>query len=432
MKKCVLGDICTKIGSGATPTGGRAAYAEEGVSLIRSQNVLDLTFSYGGLAYLNDSQADKLKSVAVQPNDVLLNITGDSVARSCMVDEKVLPARVNQHVAIVRVKKEVANPYYIMLWLVWQKKRLLLLASNGATRHALTKEMIEELPIDLPTLAEQSKIALLLSTIDRKIALNRKRIATLEAMAKEIYDYWFVQFDFPDAHGRPYKSSGGAMVYNPDLKREIPKGWEVRPLADAVKELNSGEWGSDACGESSSVQVHCLRGADMEDQSHLPVRYISERKADKLLNVGDIVIEMSGGSPTQATGRSCYVSQGLLDAYNGKLTCTNFCNSLKLKELDETSYFFFVWRMFYRAGLMFNFEGKTSGLKNLQIDSLLTTKWVFPPKELATKFNKLFLTSTAQTDNCKKEISRLSALRDFLLPLLMNGQVKVGLSHGAG
>lgn len=425
MAKCVLGDICTKIGSGATPTGGRAAYAEEGVSLIRSQNVLDLTFSYDGLAYLNDSQADKLKSVAVQPHDVLLNITGDSVARSCMVDEEALPARVNQHVAIVRVKKEIANPYYIMLWLVWQKNRLLLLASNGATRHALTKEMIEQLPIDLPTLAEQSKIALLLSTIDRKIALNRKRIATLEAMAKEIYDYWFVQFDFPDAHGRPYKSSGGAMVYNPDLKREIPKGWEVKPLAETVKELNSGEWGTDACSEISSVAVHCLRGADMEDQSNLPARYISERKTDKLLSVGDIVIEMSGGSPTQATGRSCYVSQGLLDAYNGKLTCTNFCNSLKLKEMDETAYFLFVWRMFYQAGLMFNFEGKTSGLKNLQIDSLLATKWVFPPKELEAKFNKLHLSVTAQTDNCKKEISRLSALRDFLLPVLMNGQVEV-------
>lgn len=298
--------------------------------------------------------------------------------------------------------------------------------SQGSTILRLYNDDIRAVDFFAPEyLPDQKQVAAFLSAIDRKIALNRKRIATLEAMAKEIYDYWFVQFDFPDAHGRPYKSSGGAMVYNPDLKREIPKGWEVRPLADAVKELNSGEWGSDACGESSSVQVHCLRGADMEDQSHLPVRYISKIKTDKLLRVGDIVIEMSGGSPTQATGRSCYVSQGLLDAYNGMLTCTNFCNSLKLKESDETSYFYFVWRMFYRAGLMFNFEGKTSGLKNLQIDSLLTTKWVFPPKELVTKFNKLFLSSTAQTDNCKKEISRLSDLRDFLLPVLMDGQVRV-------
>ena len=298
--------------------------------------------------------------------------------------------------------------------------------SQGSTILRLYNDDIRAVDFFAPeTLTDQKQVAAFLTTIDRKIALNRKRIATLEAMAKEIYDYWFVQFDFPDAHGRPYKSSGGAMVYNPDLKREIPKGWEVKALADTVKELNSGEWGSDAVGESSSVQVHCLRGADMEDQSHLPVRYISEKKTDKLLNVGDVVIEMSGGSPTQATGRSCYVSQGLLDAYNGKLTCTNFCNSLKLKEPGETSYFLFVWRMFYRAGLMFNFEGKTSGLKNLQIDSLLATKWVFPPKELVTKFNKLFLSTTAQTDNCKKEISSLSALRDFLLPLLMNGQVKV-------
>ena len=303
-----------------------------------------------------------------------------------------------------------------------------LVASSGRTVvPILSKRAFEEFEIpDIPSLTEQRSIGAILSTIDRKIALNRKRIATLEAMAKEIYDYWFVQFDFPDAHGRPYKSSGGAMVYNPDLKREIPKGWEVKPLAEAVKELNSGEWGSDTCGETSSVEVHCLRGADMEDQSSIPVRYIAERKTDKLLSVGDIVIEMSGGSPTQATGRSCYVSQGLWNAYNGKLTCTNFCNSLKLKDPDETAYFLFVWRMFYQAGLMFNFEGKTSGLKNLQIDSLLATKWLFPPKELATKFNKLHLSLTAQTDNCKKEISRLLALRDFLLPMLMNGQVKVG------
>ena len=228
---------------------------------------------------------------------------------------------------------------------------------NGSGIPHVQGTALKEFPISLPPLPEQRKIANALTAIDRKIALNRKRIATLEAMAKEIYDYWFVQFDFPDAHGRPYKSSGGAMVYNPDLKREIPKGWEVRMLSEAVKELNSGEWGSDAYGEASSVEVHCLRGADMEDQSNLPVRYISERKTDKLLSVGDIVIEMSGGSPTQATGRSCYVSQGLLDAYNGKLTCTNFCNSLKLKEMDETAYFLFVWRMFYQAGLMFNFEG---------------------------------------------------------------------------
>ena len=97
-----LKDICLKIGSGATPKGGKEAYCDEGISLIRSQNVLDFTFSYDGLAHINDQQAEKLSNVEVKPQDILLNITGDSVARVCTVDPRALPARVNQHVAIIR------------------------------------------------------------------------------------------------------------------------------------------------------------------------------------------------------------------------------------------------------------------------------------------------------------------------------------------
>lgn len=97
-----LGDLCTKIGSGATPRGGSESYKEFGVSLIRSQNVLDLKFSEDGLAFIDEIQANDLKNVIVEKNDVLMNITGDSVARVCKVPTKILPARVNQHVAIIR------------------------------------------------------------------------------------------------------------------------------------------------------------------------------------------------------------------------------------------------------------------------------------------------------------------------------------------
>lgn len=105
-KECKLKDLTTKIGSGATPTGGDNSYKIEGISLIRSQNVLDFQFSYDGLAFIDDEQAAALHNVTVQSEDVLLNITGDSVARVCKVPEKVLPARVNQHVAIIRAGKE--------------------------------------------------------------------------------------------------------------------------------------------------------------------------------------------------------------------------------------------------------------------------------------------------------------------------------------
>ena len=107
-----LSKLCIKIGSGATPRGGNEAYKAKGISLIRSQNVLDFEFSYRGLAFIDDVQASKLSNVEVFKDDVLVNITGDSVARVCIVPKAVLPARVNQHVAILRVNKQKLDSYF--------------------------------------------------------------------------------------------------------------------------------------------------------------------------------------------------------------------------------------------------------------------------------------------------------------------------------
>ena len=172
--KCKLVDICTKIGSGATPRGGKEAYCDKGISLVRSQNVLDFTFSNNGLAFINDKQAEKLNNVEVLDGDILLNITGDSVARACIMDSAFLPARVNQHVAIIRGKSDYVVNRYLLYFLQWRKEYLLQLASAGATRNALTKGMIEQLEIDLPFLSEQKKIAALMGGIDDKIAINNK------------------------------------------------------------------------------------------------------------------------------------------------------------------------------------------------------------------------------------------------------------------
>lgn len=167
-------DVCEKIGSGATPRGGKESYCNEGISLVRSQNILDFTFSSDGLAHINDIQAQKLSNVEVQEDDVLLNITGDSVARACMMDPSFLPARVNQHVAIVRGKSDKVVSSFILYFLQWQKDYLLQLASAGATRNALTKGMIEQLEINLPSLSGQKKIVAILDSIQHKIQLNQK------------------------------------------------------------------------------------------------------------------------------------------------------------------------------------------------------------------------------------------------------------------
>lgn len=182
-----LGDICEKIGSGATPHGGKEAYCLEGISFVRSQNIGDFSFSANGLAHINNEQAKKLSNVELKPNDILLNITGDSVARTCIIDSEYLPARVNQHVAIIRGKKDIVLGSYLLYFLQWKKKYLLQLASAGATRNALTKSMIEQLEIELPTIEQQRKIAGVLDKIQEKIKLNQKINDNLEQQAAALF-----------------------------------------------------------------------------------------------------------------------------------------------------------------------------------------------------------------------------------------------------
>lgn len=147
-----IGEFCTKIGSGATPSGGKAAYKESGISLIRSMNVFDYHFDYSDLAKIDESQASKLNNVIVEENDVLFNITGVSVARCCTVPCDVLPARVNQHVMILR-PNDIRNSAYLMLLLVSKenKRALLGISEGGSTREAITKTEMESFSILIPS-----------------------------------------------------------------------------------------------------------------------------------------------------------------------------------------------------------------------------------------------------------------------------------------
>lgn len=190
-KQYKLGEITSKIGSGATPKGGRDSYLGGNITLIRSQNVLDFSFSKSGLAYINEVQAEKLSNVEVYEKDVLLNITGDSVARVCIVPNNVLPARVNQHVAIIRGNDKV-DYRYLLYYLQYIKPQLLSLSQGGATRNALTKKMIEELEVKMPSKGIQKEIVSILYALDSKIELNRRINDNLEQQAQALFKAWFV------------------------------------------------------------------------------------------------------------------------------------------------------------------------------------------------------------------------------------------------
>ena len=163
----------------------------------------------------------------------------------------------------------------------------------------------------------------------------------------------------------------------------------------------------------------------MKTMENLPIRFIPTTHSDRLLHDGDIVIEMSGGSPTQSTGRSVCVTSKIVEDNNGLLICSNFCHALVIKE-PYKYYFHYLWQKLYENGNMFNFEGKTSGLRNLQLDSLCSSYWVFPPKEAYLEsFNMKIRAFLRERDNNKHAIKALESQRSMALPLLMNGQVSV-------
>ena len=165
-----LSKLTLKIGSGATPRGGRESYVNEGIALIRSMNVYDGKFIFKDLAYLTNVQAEKLNNVIVESDDVLLNITGASVSRCCIVPQIILPARVNQHVSIIRCKKHLLSPIFLNQLLITSEFKSLLQKigeSSGATRQAITKNQIEELTIPLPPLSLQNEFADFVAQVDK-------------------------------------------------------------------------------------------------------------------------------------------------------------------------------------------------------------------------------------------------------------------------
>ena len=240
-----LGDHCLKIGSGSTPTGGKDAYLEHGpFMLIRSQNVYNDGFKPSGLAFISNEQAKKLDGVAVDSRDVLLNITGDSVARVCLALPHYLPARVNQHVAIIRPKPSVFDSRFVRYFLAseYQQDLMLGLAAAGATRNALTKSMIEDFKVPCPPIDVQSGIADSLAALDDRITLLRETNATLEAIAQALFKSWFVDFDPVRAkmEGRaPEGMDEATAALFPDALEEselgwVPKGWGIERLEDVL------------------------------------------------------------------------------------------------------------------------------------------------------------------------------------------------------
>lgn len=397
-KEVRLGDVCSKIGSGATPSGGKEAYKGGDYHLIRSQNVLDFAFSKDGLASINDEQANKLKNVEIIQGDVLLNITGDSVARCCIVPSEILPARVNQHVAIIRPRKEELDNHYLLYYLQHYKRQLLQIASAGATRNAITKAMIENLILPCPkSLADQHRIASILSSLDRKIELNNKINADLEEMAQAIFKNWFVDFE-PFKDGKFVDSELGM----------IPEGWKVGSPYEYVKVVYGAPYKS-AKFNDNGEGLPLIRIRDLKDCN--PQFYTPEiLPQTEYVNMGDIVAGMDAEFvPHIWKGNTGLLNQRVCKLMPQQTSISNlFVLYLMKPELE------FVQS--YKTGTTVSHLGKAD------IDKFVV---VLPPLKVVEECSKILDSILQRIKNISAESRTLSTLRDTLLPRLMSGELEV-------
>ncbi len=413
--KVLLKDITTKIGSGATPRGGQSAYYSSGVSLIRSQNVLDFKFSLNGLAFINDEQAEKLKFVSVDSKDILLNITGDSIARTCLVPKNILPARVNQHVSIIRCKESIDNRY-VHYYLQYLKSHLLQICGVGGTRNALTKEAVSKLEIVFQN--NPQKIANILSTLDKKIELNNKINTELEAMAKTLYDYWFVQFDFPNAKGKPYKSSGGKMVYSEELKREIPEGWEVKEISELI-EVKDGTHDSPKQSKSGQYLITSkhLKTSGIDFGSAYLISdedFFLVNKRSKV-EEGDLLFSMIG-----TVGLTHWVMD-----IDTKFAIKNIGLFKTSKVRDLADFLYLTISSSVIISYLKLRTSKGTSQPYLTLGTIRKIPIIMPPMKVLNIFNKKIVPINKKIYSNQKQTQTLKAQRDFLLPMLMNGQVSV-------
>lgn len=425
-----LRKVCVKIGSGATPRGGKEAYKGGTTSLIRSQNIYNDGFHREGLVLIDKIQASGLKNVEVKSNDVLLNITGDSVARCCQVVEDVLPARVNQHVAIVRPQPDVLDARYLRYVFVSREyqQQLLTLASAGATRPALTKAMIEDLDIPLPPIPRQKRIAKILSSLDDKIELNRRMNETLEAMARALFKSWFVDFDPVRAKldGRkPAGMDAATAALFPAAFQEsplgpIPKGWETKS-ADEISAVGIGKtpprkehhWFSESPTDVPWMSIRDLGNAGVY------ISYTSEfltGEAVKKFRVRRI--------PDNTVVLSFKLTMGRVAIADGEMLSNEAIAHFLLKpEIPFGSAYLYC----YLKGFDYDKLGSTSSIATA-INSKMVRgiKVLVPLRGVAAKFENTVAPLFAQMKNTQRQSLKLAVLRDTLLPKLLSGELRVG------
>ena len=286
---------------------------------------------------------------------------------------------------------------------------------SGSTLPSMTKSAYESIVVKLPDLKIQKAVATILFNIRKKLEINNQINQELEAMAKTLYDYWFVQFDFPDQNGNPYKSSGGKMVYHPELKREIPEGWGVAKVEDIAQTGSGGTPKSTNVSYYSNGEIPWINSGELEQTVITSTsNFITEEglnnSSAKLFPSGTILVAMYGAT----AGKVSFLT---FEASTNQAICAIMLNDIRmryyLKNVIEDLYQYLVKL------------STGSARDNLSQDMIKNIKVVIPSNDILDRYYDFSNNIIKEITKKQQENEQLTQLRDWLLPMLMNGQVKV-------
>lgn len=394
-------------------------FQDTGVPVIRGNNLSNglEKFIDKGFAYLTQEKADELNAYAIV-DDLIFTAAG-TIGQVGLIESKAnyLKYVISNKQIRVRLDSKKINPLYAYYWFSspWMVKDIIN-KNTGSTVPLINLGIIRSLEIKLPKNREyQDKIAHLLFRIDSKIELNKQINAELESMAKTLYDYWFVQFDFPNENGKPYKTSGGKMIWNEELKREIPEGWEVKK----VKEIANTGSGSTPIKSKKEYyidgKIPWINSGEVNNPFIIEAKkYITklglEKSSTKLFKRGTLLMAMYGATAGKVS---------ILDIE----ACTNQAICTINVHLDlHRNYLKFVLEDLYEY--LINLSSG-SARDNLSQDRIKELNILTPKVEVIKDFDRIISPVYEKVLNSYRENQKLAELRDWLLPMLMNGQVKV-------
>ncbi len=386
-------------------------FVSSGVPVLNGFNLNGFRLVEDEFKYVTKEKASTYKKAIARKGDIVITHRGTLGQISFIPENSKYDAYViSQSQFRVRLKRDKADPAFFVYYFhtAEGQKRLLSFKNHvGVPALAQATTNFRKLEIPLPNLPTQQKIVAVLSALDAKIELNARINAELESMAKTLYDYWFVQFDFPNEQGKPYKSAGGKMVWNDELKREIPLGWEVGELSD-VANITMGQSPPGESYNEDKEGIIFFQGSTDFGSRFPSVRQFTTQPT-RFAKTGDILLSVRAPVGTiNIAKEDCSIGRGLA-ALNSKN--------------DAITYLFEVMKDFKQVYERRNVNGTTFG--SITKDDLFSLKVLKPDKNILEEYQKIIYPTFKMQNKLELESQTLKELRDWLLPMLMNGQVTI-------